>query len=133
MRCPFYRRPARCAIVSPAPELGASRHADQATICNCGSSPEARHLARLPEAAQLRSRPLPREAAFAATVVVTEPPACSTAAFAVAEAPETVMVIAREIVPSPSSRMPSLSLDARPAAIQRRLGDRLRTVDFART
>ena len=53
---------------------------------------------------------------FGATVVVMEPPAASTAAFAVAEAPETVMVIARVIVPSASRRMPSLSLDARPAA-----------------
>ena len=44
-------------------------------------------------------------------MVVTEPPAASTAAFAVAEAPETVMVTAREIEPFASKRMPSLPVE----------------------
>src|SRR5277367_29691 len=41
------------------------------------------------------------------TVVVTDPPACSTAAFAAADAPDTVIVIARPISPVPSSRTPA--------------------------
>src|SRR6185312_1117445 len=57
-------------------------------------------------------------ACFGATVVVTEPPACSTAAFAAADAPDTVIVTARLISPSASSLTPSSLPCAKPAAIR---------------
>ena len=55
--------------------------------------------------------------AFGATVVTMVPPAASTAARAVAEAPDTVMVTARVSAPTPNRRTPCLSLAAMPAPI----------------
>ena len=64
--------------------------------------------------------------ASCATVVVIVPPACSTAAIAAADAPDTVMVIARVSSPlaqQPHAVQPAAHQTGRP---QRVLGDRLR-------
>ena len=85
----------------------------------------------MPPAGRRTSLQRCRRASRFATVVVTDPPAFCTASIAAADAPETVMVIARLISPFASSRTPCSLPRTRPAARSVVLVDRLAGVQLA--